>query len=179
MIRKCKNIIIGSTLNFINKKIRLIYLGENKELQGKKLWKLKQNQSLKSRSSYNKSFLKATLKMIFSEDISSKYSKYSRSHNKDLIESLIKEKDKSKREIFINIFNLTLTDCLNHFRGSDFRNELEGMKGINEYINEKNINNKDNEYYNCFKYFLNNYEKIILEKKKENIGKSSIVLFCK
>ena len=171
MLRKCKNIILENAFKFINKKIMNLYLIETGNFCGKKLLTLKQNQSIKSRTIYNKSLLKATLKMIFSEDISSKYSKYSRSHNKELIESLINEKDKTKSEIFINIFNLTFTNCLNHFRGSYFCEELQGMRGINEYLNEKNINNKDDEYYNCFKYFVNNYEKIIMEKKERKIRK--------
>ena len=171
LIRKCKNIILASAFNFINEKIMHLYSEKIQKFQIKKLLKLKQNQSIKSRSSYNKNFLKATLKTIFSEDVSSKYSKYSRTHNKILIESLINEEDNIKREIFINIFNLTFTDCLHHFRGSDFCNELEGMMGINEYINEKNTNNKDEEYYKCFKYIINNYEKIIMEKKERKYRK--------
>ena len=171
IIRKCKNIILNSVFTFINKKIKHLYFNEAQEFEGKKLLKLKQNQSLKSRTSYNKSFLKSTLKMIFSEDISSKYSKYSRTHNKELIESLMKEKDKRKREIFIDIFSLTFGDCLNHFRGSDFCDKLEGMRGINEYINDKDINNKEEEYYYCFKYVLNNYERIIMEKKERKYRK--------
>ena len=171
LIRKCKNIILGSAFNFINKKIMELYSETTQKLQIKKLLKLKQNQSIKSRTSYNKNFLKAKLKTIFSEDVSSKYSKYSRTHNKIFIESLINEEDNSKREIFINLFNLTFTYCLNHFRGNDFRNELEGMMRINEYITEKNINNKDEEYFNCFKYIINNYEKIIMEKKERKYRK--------
>ena len=131
IIRKCKSIILNSAINFINKKINFLYLNEAKKYPEKKLFKLKQNQSLKSKTSYNKSFLNATLKMIFSEDVSSKYSKYSPSHNRDLIKSLLNENDKTKREIFINIFSLTFLDCLNHFRGSYFYDELQGMRRIN------------------------------------------------
>lgn len=45
------------------------------------------------------------------------------------------------------------------------------MMRINEYITEKNINNKDEEYFNCFKYIINNYEKIIMEKKERKYRK--------
>jgi len=75
---------------------------------------------------------------------------------------------------------MTFSNCLNHFRGSDFYNELDGMRGMNEYIKEKNINNKDEEYFNCFKYFINHYEKIIFGKKgKKRKEKNSLILFCK
>jgi len=43
LIRKCKNIILQSAFNFINKKIRQLYLDK---VDGKILLKLKQNQSI-------------------------------------------------------------------------------------------------------------------------------------
>ena len=164
LIRKCKNVILGNIRIFINKKLKIFYPNENYIKQKEKeLFKLKQNQSLKSKAEYNKIFLNKKLKLIFSEDISTKYSRYPSSHNKDLIDTLINEEDEVKRTFFTNVFNLTFFDCLNHFRGSLIKDELLGMNVLNNYLKEVNENNED--YYNLFKFFIFNFEKIVTEKK--------------
>ena len=103
------------------------------------------------------------LKLIFSEEIGTKYSRYPSSHNKDLIDTLINEEDEEKKKFFTNIFNLTFVDCLNHFRGSLKKDELLGMNILNNYLKDVNENNED--YYNLFKFFIFNFEKIVTEKK--------------
>ena len=114
-------------MQFINEKIRTIFAYEDKKiLKEKKLFKLKQNQLISSKTDYNKDFLKKTLGLIFSGDISSKYSCYPSTHNKKLIKSLINDKDDKIRNIFKNMFNLTFVDFLNHFRGSKIVEKLEG-----------------------------------------------------
>ena len=157
---------MNSILKFINKKIYTLYSHESKiALKEKRLLKLKQNQKIKSSTNYNKSFLNKTLKEIFSEDISTKYSRYSRSHNKDLIEFLIKEKDEIKKNIFNNIFKLNFLDYLKHFRGSVLSDELQGMNQINKYLKEDKKGKNDEEYSTAFCLFINNLENIIMEKK--------------
>ncbi len=166
ILRKCKNVILDCALKFINDKIKALYSKEQaKLLKEKKLFKLKQNQKIRSRTNYNKIFLNKTLKEIFSENISSKYSRYSPSHNKDLIELLINEKDEVKKVTFNKIFNLTFLDCLKHFRGSVLRDELQGMNQLDKYIKERKINKDDKEYNIIFEYFINNFENIVMEKK--------------
>ena len=128
------------------------------------MYKLKQNQSISSRIDYNKNFLHKTLDEIFSADISSKYSIHLMTHNKNLIESLINDEDEQKRKIFNEIFNLTFLDCLNHFRGSKIIEELKGLNNLEEYLKRAKII-KDKEYCTIFKYFVNNFEKIIMDKK--------------
>ena len=156
ILRKCKNVILDCALKFINDKIKALYSKEQaKLLKEKKLFKLKQNQKIRSRTNYNKIFLNKTLKEIFSENISSKYSRYSPSHNKDLIELLINEKDEVKKVTFNKIFNLTFLDCLKHFRGSVLRDELQGMNQLDKYIKERKINKDDKEYNIIFEYFIN------------------------
>lgn len=112
-----------------------LYSNESERLlKEKRLFKLKQNQSIKSGTNYNKTFLNKTLREIFSENISTKYSRYSPSHNKNLIEFLINKKDEIKKTIFNKIFNITFLDCLKHFRGSVLFDELQGMNLLNKYI---------------------------------------------
>ena len=166
IIRKCKHVILDSVLVFINEKIKLFYSDMSKRaLKERTLFKLKQNQSRSSMVNYNKMFLNKTLKSIFSENISTKYSRYSPSHNKDIIEILINEKDENKRNTFNIIFNLTFFDCLKHFRGSEIVEELNGLNQLEDYLNRIKIFNNYDEYCNLFKFFINNFEKIIMEKK--------------
>jgi len=129
------------------------------------LYKLKQNQSISSRIDYNKNnFLHKTLDEIFSADISSKCSIHPMTHNKNLIESLINDEDEQKRNVFIKIFNLTFLDCLNHFRGSQKFEELEGVNELEDYLKDSKIE-VNKEYCALFKFFVNNFEKIIMDKK--------------
>ena len=171
IIRKVKHVILHSIMLFINKKIMYLYSYEDeKVLKAKQLFKLKQNQPMSSRIDYNKDFLQKTLGTIFSGDISSKYSCHPLTHNKMLIESLIKDKDEKKRNIFNEIFNLTFVDCLKHFRGSEQIEALEGINNLDGYLKgQKNSNDK--EYCALFKYFVNNFETIIKEKKSRNRSK--------
>ena len=166
IIRKCKHVILDSVFVFINEKIKLFYSDMSKRaLKERTLFKLKQNQSRSSMVNYNKMFLNKTLKSIFSENISTKYSRYSPSHNKEIIELLINEKDENKRNTFNIIFNLTFFDCLKHFRGSEIVEELNGLNQLEDYLNGIKIFNNYDEYCNLFKFFINNFEKIIMEKK--------------
>ena len=167
LIRKCKHIVLDSVFVFINQKIIENYSNnEDKDfLKTKLLFKNGQNQVEKSKAEYNKLFLNKTLETIFSENISTKYSRYSPTHNKDLIEDLLNDKDEKKRKIFQGIFKLTFLDCLKCFRGSIFLEELSGMNTFYNYCNETNFGNNSKEYEDILKLFINNYEKIILDKK--------------
>ena len=170
LIRKCKHIVLDSAFVFINQKIIQNYLNnEDKDyLKTKQLFKNGQNQVEKSKAEYNKLFLNKTLQTIFSENISTKYSRYSPTHNKDLIEDLLNDKDETKRKIFEKIFKLTFLDCLKHFRGNIFLEELSGMKTFYNYCNETDFGNNSKEYEEILKLFINNYEKIVIDKKSRN-----------
>ena len=175
IIRKIKHVILQSFLNFINKKIRVLYAYEGENVfKEKKLFKLKQNQPISSRSDYNKNFLGKTLGVIFSGDISSKYSCHPLTHNKTLIESLINDKDEKKRNIFNNIFNLTFIDCLKHFRGSKKIEELEGINNLEDYLKGQKNKNEE-EYCILLKYFVSNFEIIIKEKKSRIRIKNKLI----
>ncbi len=165
IIRKVKNAILQNTRIFINSKIKTIYeYKNNKFSKRKELLKMKKSQPISSRVDYNKNFLEKTLGEIFSEDISSKYIQYPSAHNKKLIESLINDEDEQKKKIFNEIFNLTFLDCLNHFRGRKIIEELEGLNNLEDYIKKAKII-KDKEYCTILNYFVNNFEKIIMDKK--------------
>ena len=166
LIRKCKNLVLDSTSKFINKKIVKLYQNQNsKILKDKQLFKLAQNQKEIALVSYNKLLLYKKLEFIFSEGISTKYKRYNKSHNKDLIKDLLNEKDDTKRLIFQKIFNLTFMDCLNHFRGSYSKKELSGMNTFDEYCSKTKFGNNSEEYKKILKIFIDNYENIVMDKK--------------
>jgi hypothetical protein len=169
LTRKCKHMVLDSAFNYINQTINNLYSNEDKDiLKNKQLFKLGQNQIEKSKVEYNKLFLSKSIEEIFSEDISTKYSRYNPSHNRDIIKSLLNEKDEIKRIIFQNIFKLTFMDCLEHFRGSTFREELAGMNTFEKYCKANNFGNSADEYKDILKIFIHNFEKIVMDKKPRN-----------
>ena len=69
---------------------------------------------------------------------------------------------------FENIFNLTFLDCLEHFRGTKYIKELEGMTNLVEYSSKFE---NDQNYICKFKYYVDNFETIIYKKKLRNRAK--------
>ena len=180
LIKKCKHIVIDSTMVFINKKIKILYnhnIGNS--IFKKQLLQLNKDQKSINNSKYNKDFLNKTLKEIFSEDISTKYSNYNRDHNKVLIERLINEKNEEKRIYFQKLFNLTFLQCLKHFRNSELIEELKGLQLFQEFkngLNDDNENDNDNNYYiKLIKFYINSFEDILMKKKSRKRGKKVII----
>jgi hypothetical protein len=97
---------------------------------------------------------------IFSDPISGRFTNFPPNHNKNLIGKLMNEEDENKRIYFINLFNLTFIQCLKHFRGELYINELDGLKCFNQVKND--ILNKyvedGEEYIDSLCYYLNNFE---------------------
>ena len=113
IIRKIKKAVLNNTMEYINEKISEIYSNIcESSLKEKCLLKMKQGAYEKGRANYNKSFLNKSLKLIFSEEISTKYTKHSPQHNKNTIEMLINEEDDDNGCFFIKLFSLTFRDCL-------------------------------------------------------------------
>ena len=174
LIRRSKHFALESVWNYINKKIKILYSNESPNiLKKKQLLKLSQKSAERSKVEYNKIFIYKTLGEIFSEDVSSRYSRFNINHNKNLIDNLLNEKDEKKRTTFQKIFKLTFLDCLKHFRGNVFIEELDGMKKFDDYLNETDFGYNSDEYKKILKIFINNYEKIVMEKnprkKKQKI----------
>jgi len=163
--RTCKHIILTNLFDFINKKISEQYNNNiGKGIYIKKLLIINQEQKCNSKSKFNKEFLNKSLKDIFSENISKRYT-YPLDHNKNLINRLMNEKDEKKRIYFNNLFNLTFLECLKHFRGDYNISELEGLNGLDE-IKKKYGN--DSDYLNLLNYYFLNFEDIT-NKKRTNI----------
>ena len=162
--RKVKKLVIDSLRNYINCKIVKKY--NNKIGKGiciKKILIINQEQIGNSTVEYNRNFLYKTIGDIFSVNISTKYTSYPLNHNEYIIKLLMNEKDNDKRNYFTQLFNLTFLDALKHYRGSD---EIDILKGLNDFSSYKNNSNKDDDSLNTLKYYMMEYETILLEKKK-------------
>ena len=162
IIRKIKSTLLSCLSNFINNKIYRIYNGNvGKGILIKELKKMNQNQIIDSKR--NKEFLNKTLKDIFSNEISSKYTNYHLAYNRELIKILLNEQDESKRMQFQNLFSLSFLNCLMHFRGSKYFDELEGLEYFDDIAKKFE---DDKEYLELFRYYVNNFEEIIIRKRQ-------------
>ena len=170
--RKCKHIILKSTLEFINEMIRIKY--DNNIGNGilkKQLLTINQKQKADATVQFNKDFLNKTLKDIFSENISSRFTIYPFNHNEKLINELMNNEDEEKRQYFNKLFNLTFTQCLRHFRKTEYIEELQGLKGI-DYVKKKYENEPD--YLDTLNFYIFNYEEITINKRHRNRKKKEI-----
>ena len=137
----------------------MLYSNEKKSsITKKQLFKLKQKTLERSKANYNKLFLYRTLGSIFSEEISTKYTKHSPNHNKELINNLLNEKDNNKKEYFNDLFNITFMDVLNHFRGTKYIDKLCGLKNFDIYCKELKYQNFCDEYIMVMRFYLMNFE---------------------
>ena len=168
LISKCKFILINKLLLFINKKLIEIYNNEIcSRICFKQLKKINRNIIINSRVDFNKNLLTRTLLEIFSEPISGRFSLHSKEHNKDLIKSLLNEKDDDKRYYFENLFNLYFLECIEHFTNKRTIDELQGLKTFNEIKNDKDelkeihIDLEDKDYLDKIEYYFNHFEEII------------------
>ena len=166
--RKCKHLVLKHLLEFLNYKIRNIYNGNiGNGIFKKELQILNQSQKSDATINFNRIFLTKTIGEIFSENISGRFTNYPIYHNKVLINKLMNENDEQKRIYFNNLFNLNFIQCLKHFRGEEKIDLLDGLqcfKDIKNDIIDKYEKDGD-EYYNTLNYYLNNYERIINNKK--------------
>ena len=176
LTKKCKNIVLKSALESINKKIEEKYknnIGFGKF--NKKLQILNQENKVKSTAKDDKLFLHKTLKEIFSDNISSRLYNYSENHNKVIIESLINDEDEEKRIYFNNLFNITFLEYLNYFMSSETCNLnnnsiLYGFKDFS-FIKDSLIQINGEDYVNALIEYLKNFEKIINKKRSRNSKK--------
>ena len=58
---------------------------------------------------------------------------------------------------------MSFLDCVKHFKGQVYINELKEFIGMDEVI--KYFEKKENEYSGKLKWYINNYESLIMDKK--------------
>ena len=161
LIKKIKNLILKNLLDFINNKIYNSNIGNgNSE---KRLFSLKA-QKIDTYNLYF-DFMNKNLKDIFSQEISEKCSNHPKDHNKNIIDSLINDKD--EKNYFTKLFGLTFDDCLKNFRGDKDIKELEGFKDFS-FVKEQLLIENGEEYVNCLEEKMKNLEELICKKVKKD-----------
>ena len=164
--RKCKHLILKTTLDYINDQILQKYNNNvGNGIFRKQLLTINQKQKADATVQFNKDFLEKSLKEIFSENISSRYTIFPINHNQKVINELINDKDEEKSQYFKNLFKLTFTQCLEHFRQTKFYEELKGLNGL---IFIKNKYGNDPDYLETLNYYIMNYENITNNKRARN-----------
>lgn len=161
--KKCKRILLDDIFNFLNQTIKKVYnnkIGEGVRIKELKPLNYKTNSEMGIK--YNKEFINKSIGEIFSNNISDRFTNFSKCHNKSLIINLLNEEDEEKKNFFNRLFNLTFLQCLEHFRGDNFYVELDGLNQLNDII----ANIIDEEYKTNLIYYFENYEKIINKKKE-------------
>ena len=169
--KKCKNTILKYALKFINEKIKEKY--KNKIGHGKfkkELKILNQEKKAKSTVDFDKSFLTKTLKDIFSGDISARFYNFSKDYNRELIKSLLQDKEEDRKQYFIKLFNITFIECLKYFREDEEALNIEELNGFKKIslIKDELIKKHGNDYAEMLIHYLNNFEEIINNKKGRN-----------
>ena len=166
--KKVKNIILKNLFEFINYKIKTI--NNNHWNSKKRLFCLKAEN--KNTNSLYLEFMNKSLKDIFSQEISERCSHYSKFHNKEIIETLINDKNEYKKNYFTKLFSLTFLDCLKYFRGDKGDKcikELDGFKTFSS-VKEQLLKEHGKEYVNHFEEKIQNLEELI-DKRIKKQGK--------
>ena len=167
-IRKVKHILLDCIISFLNTKIRK--LNNNKIGKGiaiKQFKNLNQKEKSNPNIQYNKDFINKTIYEILSEKISKRLSNFSPFHNKNLVENLLNDKKNSIE--FKRLFTLTIFDYLNHFRGSKYYDILREMSSLDKELQKYQ---DEPDYILNLKYYFQNYENIINNKKSRKSKKN-------
>ena len=165
LIRRTKNVVLNSMLQFDNNVILKTYdYNIGRGINTKILLKNDYSQKRDTKIEFNKNFLYKTQQEIFSEKISKKNKyKFPEDHNKILIENLLEEKDEIKRNIFQSLFSKTFKECIHQICGNEYFECLEGLKQI--YDEEMIKMKEDEEFKKLINDVLNNYEKKLNDRK--------------
>lgn len=165
ILKKIKFIVLKNVRIFINDKIKELYNNNiGKGIDKKKLFTINKKQNSNVLIDYNKKFMNKKLLNIFSEDITTKATDYSRNKNETVIKGLMAEADEKKKSYFSKLFNLSFIDCLHHFINKEFVKELDGLLLFDEMINdskklkEMRLINCEDEYLFQLKSHLENFE---------------------
>lgn len=160
--RKVRHILLDNILDFINHKIS--EPNEHKTNFGT-LQNISQNERSDGNVENTKKFLNKTLFEIFSSKITGRIKKYLENYNENIIKNLLEEKDLDKRNYFNNLFKLTFVQSLNHFNGTEYYKELNGMKKMSDEV--KKASQGDEEYEKNLKHYFLHFEEIINNKKSK------------
>lgn len=157
LTRKVKPKLFESIRNILN-------LSLSKKGYPKTFLKIIQSLILNTNTEFNRDLLKSKLKDIFSNEVYSKVKNYDKNHNKNLIEEIYKDNILTKT---ISILEKTLLECLEHFRGSKYYVELEGLEEeYQAFIDELISKGETNAYIMELKEFVSRFDKYYFYEKK-------------
>ena len=175
-VRKIKAKLFNAILAILNKSLEQEENNNNTQQRKRKIkvrngcfLKIEQKTIINTNIKDNLELLNTTLKKIFSRDVGKKVAKYSihgENYNKNLIKKI--EENNKKYKNTNDILNMTFFQCLEHFRKSEYYEELSGLElEYDNIINEMKKTEEEN-YVDSFKAYLKTYEKIYENKRPKN-----------
>lgn len=180
IVRKIKSKLFGAIIIILNKSLEEKNKVEKKDKREKKgerknecFLKPEQQIILQTNVKENLELLDMKLREIFSKKVSEKVKNYSKEHQLDYNKNFIEKiKDDPKKQKTNEILDMTFFQCLEHFRGSQKYEALNGLEI--EYENVIEEMNDDIEYKDNFIENLRKYE-ILFRNKKPRKSKKKIV----
>ena len=167
--RKVKAKLFESILSILNSSTEIEPIENPKKTSKKKdtvkpfFFKIDQKIIKETKVEDNQLLFKSQLKEIFSNDVSKKFENYGLDYNRKLIEKIYKEKKQIKT---IQILERNFLECLEHFRGSKFYNELAGLeKEYDKVINDLRAKGETEEYIEVFTELVGRFEEYYENKK--------------
>ena len=173
IIKKIKISFIGKTMNYINKEYG-IYLNQHKIKKiGMLIKRIAPNISTRIKKENNLKWFDSKLKDIFSDNISSKYSKFNGDYNKKQIEQIYKEDDAKN---MINILDKKVRDMY-YIYSKNIKLEgfltLEDDLRIQRELMKKNNEEEVDKYLKKFQNIAQNLEQIFMRKRGRNYNKNN------
>ena len=179
IIKKIKTSFTKKTMNYINKEYG-IYLNKHKIRKIEILIrKITPSNSVRIKKENNLKWFDSKLRDFFSQNISSKYSKYKGDYNKIQIDKIYKEDDAKN---VIGILDKKVRDMYNIYSKNI---KLEGFKTLEDDLkNQRRIMKENNEeeieiekYLELFQNTAQNLENIFLGKKSRNFSRKNYPKF--
>ena len=177
IIKKIKTSFTKKTLNYINKEYG-IYLNKHKIRKIERLIrKITPSNSVRIKKENNLKWFDSKLRDFFSQNISSKYSKYKGDYNKIQIDKIYKEDDAKN---VIGILDKKVRDMYNIYSKNI---KLEGFETLEDDLKSQRklmIENNEEEiekYLEIFQNTAQNLENIFLGKKSRNFSRKNYPKF--
>ena len=175
-VRKIKARLFNAILDTLNKSLEQEENNNNTQQRKRKIkvrngcfLKIEQKTIINTNIKDNLELLNTTLKKIFSRDVGkkvAKYSVYGENYNKNLIKKI--EENNKKYKNTNDILNMTFFQCLEHFRKSEYYEELSGLELEYDNIINEMKKTEEKDYVDSFEAYLNKYEKIYENKRPKN-----------
>ena len=175
-VRKIKAKLFNAILAILNKSLEQEENNNNTQQRKRKIkvrngcfLKIEQKTIINTNIKDNLELLNTTLKKIFSRDVGKKvanYSIYGENYNKNLIKKI--EENNKKYKNTNDILNMTFFQCLEHFRKSEYYEELSGLELEYDNIINEMKKTEEEDYVGSFEAYLNTYEEIYKNKRPKN-----------